>query len=64
MFPSDHFGNVDFSDEKIQLTADAEFALRLEPQNQELKKQYAEAKSLYDKVKLLSSVTHVITFSF
>ncbi|XAR52682.1 hypothetical protein NMG60_11020869 [Bertholletia excelsa] len=28
---------------------DAEFALRLEPQNQEIKKQYAEAKSLYDK---------------
>ncbi|XP_034222767.1 RNA polymerase II-associated protein 3 isoform X1 [Prunus dulcis] len=28
---------------------DAEFALRLEPQNQEIKKQYTEAKSLYDK---------------
>uniref|UniRef100_A0A5B6ZSD9 Putative RNA polymerase II-associated protein 3 isoform X1 n=1 Tax=Davidia involucrata TaxID=16924 RepID=A0A5B6ZSD9_DAVIN len=28
---------------------DAEFALRLEPQNQEIKKQYAEAKSLYEK---------------
>ncbi|GFZ07222.1 tetratricopeptide repeat (TPR)-like superfamily protein [Actinidia rufa] len=28
---------------------DAEFALRLEPNNQEIKKQYAEAKSLYDK---------------
>ncbi|KAA8545252.1 hypothetical protein F0562_020036 [Nyssa sinensis] len=28
---------------------DAEFALRLEPGNQEIKKQYAEAKSLYEK---------------
>lgn len=28
---------------------DAEFALRLEPQNQEIKRQYADAKSLYDK---------------
>ncbi|XP_076950837.1 uncharacterized protein LOC143623933 [Bidens hawaiensis] len=28
---------------------DADFALRLEPNNQEIKKQYAEAKSLYDK---------------
>ncbi|KAI3755055.1 hypothetical protein L1987_54848 [Smallanthus sonchifolius] len=28
---------------------DADFALRLEPHNQEIKKQYAEAKSLYDK---------------
>ncbi|XP_010267984.1 PREDICTED: RNA polymerase II-associated protein 3 isoform X2 [Nelumbo nucifera] len=28
---------------------DAEFALRLEPNNQELKKQYAESKALYDK---------------
>ncbi|MED6186230.1 hypothetical protein PIB30_064891 [Stylosanthes scabra] len=28
---------------------DAEFALRLEPNNQEIKKQYADAKSLYDK---------------
>uniref|UniRef100_A0A5B6ZTR7 Putative RNA polymerase II-associated protein 3 isoform X1 n=1 Tax=Davidia involucrata TaxID=16924 RepID=A0A5B6ZTR7_DAVIN len=28
---------------------DAEFALRLEPQNQEIKKQHAEAKSLYEK---------------
>ncbi|KAL3538275.1 hypothetical protein ACH5RR_001641 [Cinchona calisaya] len=28
---------------------DAEFALRLEPQNQEIKKQYAEAKYLFDK---------------
>ncbi|XP_052191820.1 uncharacterized protein LOC127801047 isoform X2 [Diospyros lotus] len=28
---------------------DAEFALRLEPHNQEIKKQYAEVKSLYDK---------------
>ncbi|KAG6701257.1 hypothetical protein I3842_08G156800 [Carya illinoinensis] len=28
---------------------DAEFALRLEPQNQEVKKQYTEARSLYDK---------------
>ncbi|XP_062002870.1 uncharacterized protein LOC133720536 isoform X1 [Rosa rugosa] len=28
---------------------DAEFALRLEPHNQEIKKQYAEAKSLYEK---------------
>ncbi|KAF5952262.1 hypothetical protein HYC85_010206 [Camellia sinensis] len=27
---------------------DAEFALRLEPHNQEIKKQYAETKSLYD----------------
>ncbi|KAL0384754.1 UNVERIFIED_CONTAM: Sperm-associated antigen 1 [Sesamum radiatum] len=29
---------------------DAEFALRLEPQNQEIKKQYAELKSLLEKV--------------
>ncbi|KAL0357267.1 UNVERIFIED_CONTAM: hypothetical protein Scaly_1412400 [Sesamum calycinum] len=29
--------------------ADAEFALRLEPQNQEIKKQYAELKSLLEK---------------
>ncbi|KAL5565905.1 hypothetical protein UlMin_029069 [Ulmus minor] len=29
---------------------DAEFALRLEPQNQELKKQYSEAKALYEKL--------------
>ncbi|XP_023894070.1 uncharacterized protein LOC112005995 isoform X7 [Quercus suber] len=28
---------------------DAEFALRLEPDNQEIKKQYTEARSLYDK---------------
>lgn len=28
---------------------DAEFALRLEPNNQEIKKQYTEARSLYDK---------------
>ncbi|KAG8369075.1 hypothetical protein BUALT_Bualt15G0112500 [Buddleja alternifolia] len=28
---------------------DAEFALRLEPQNQEIKKQYAESKSLFEK---------------
>ncbi|XP_031249123.1 RNA polymerase II-associated protein 3 isoform X2 [Pistacia vera] len=28
---------------------DSEFALRLEPQNQEIKKQYAEVKSLYEK---------------
>ncbi|XP_076920431.1 uncharacterized protein LOC143581554 [Bidens hawaiensis] len=28
---------------------DADFAMRLEPNNQEIKKQYAEAKSLYDK---------------
>ncbi|KAK9084346.1 hypothetical protein Scep_030817 [Stephania cephalantha] len=28
---------------------DSEFALRLEPQNQELKKQYADTKALYDK---------------
>ncbi|XP_062144145.1 uncharacterized protein LOC133851646 isoform X2 [Alnus glutinosa] len=28
---------------------DAEFALRLEPHNQEIKKQYTEARSLYDK---------------
>ncbi|XP_024961738.1 RNA polymerase II-associated protein 3 isoform X2 [Cynara cardunculus var. scolymus] len=27
---------------------DADFALRLEPQNQEIKRQYADAKSLYD----------------
>ncbi|XP_068318767.1 uncharacterized protein [Pyrus communis] len=31
---------------------DAEFALRLEPHNQEIKKQYTEAKSLYDKSNL------------
>jgi len=29
---------------------DAEFALRLDPNNQEIKKQYADAKSLYEKV--------------
>lgn len=32
------------------LITDAEFALRLEPNNQEIKKQYADAKSLYEKV--------------
>ncbi|KAL1341399.1 uncharacterized protein LOC107465191 isoform X1 [Arachis duranensis] len=31
---------------------DAEFALRLEPNNQEIKKQHADAKSLYDKAML------------
>ncbi|XP_068341855.1 uncharacterized protein [Pyrus communis] len=31
---------------------DAEFALRLEPHNQEIKRQYTEAKSLYDKSNL------------
>lgn len=30
--------------------ADFEFALRLEPENKELKKQYNEAKGLYEKV--------------
>ncbi|KAF9619810.1 hypothetical protein IFM89_009561 [Coptis chinensis] len=30
---------------------DSEFSLRLEPQNQELKKQHAEAKAMYDKVR-------------
>nr|GLL37392.1 RNA polymerase II-associated protein 3 [Ipomoea trifida] len=30
-------------------TEDAEFALRLEPQNNEVKKQYAEVKALYEK---------------
>lgn len=32
-----------------QSVEDAQFALRLEPNNQEVKKQYIEAKSLYDK---------------
>ncbi|KAJ7973267.1 RNA polymerase II-associated protein 3 [Quillaja saponaria] len=32
-----------------QSVEDAEFALRLEPNNQEINKQYTEAKSLYDK---------------
>lgn len=35
---------------EYSLTADAEFAMSLEPQNQEIKKQYSEAKSLYEKV--------------
>lgn len=35
---------------------DADFALRLEPNNQEIKKQYADAKSLYDK-ELLKKVS-------
>ena len=30
--------------------ADFEFALRLEPENKELKKQYNEAKEIYEKV--------------
>ncbi|XP_062081839.1 uncharacterized protein LOC133788386 isoform X2 [Humulus lupulus] len=36
---------------------DAEFALRLEPQNQEIKKQYSEAKSLYEKLILHKTST-------
>lgn len=36
--------------DEVLLIVDAELALRLEPQNQEIKKQYAEAKSLFDKV--------------
>ncbi|CAL5399312.1 unnamed protein product [Camellia sinensis] len=48
---------------------DAEFAMRLEPLNQEIKKQYAEAKSLYEKfafgnckcswLKMLSTLTNI-----
>ncbi|XP_031091048.1 RNA polymerase II-associated protein 3-like isoform X1 [Ipomoea triloba] len=34
-------------------TEDAEFALRLEPQNNEVKKQYAEVKALYEKEHML-----------
>lgn len=41
---------------------DAEFALRLEPQNQEIKKQYAEAKSLLDK-EILKKVSRASTSS-
>ncbi|KAF8043213.1 hypothetical protein BT93_A1532 [Corymbia citriodora subsp. variegata] len=33
----------------ISRSEDAEFALRLEPQNEEIKKQYSDAKSLYEK---------------
>ncbi|KAE9446672.1 hypothetical protein C3L33_21445, partial [Rhododendron williamsianum] len=39
----------DAASEKELLTADAEFALRLEPNNEEVKRQCAEAKSLYNK---------------
>ncbi|PHT70388.1 hypothetical protein T459_25492 [Capsicum annuum] len=40
---------------------DAEFALRLEPQNQEIKKQYGEVKALYEKeiLKRVSGATGV-----
>nr|XP_011466139.1 PREDICTED: RNA polymerase II-associated protein 3 isoform X2 [Fragaria vesca subsp. vesca] len=41
---------------------DAEFALRLEPHNQEIKKQYAEAKSLYEKG-ILQKVSGAIKIS-
>ncbi|KAJ0014411.1 hypothetical protein Pint_19600 [Pistacia integerrima] len=40
---------------------DSEFAMRLEPQNQEVKKQYAEVKSLYEKVRISLRRTHFIT---
>lgn len=40
---------------------DADFALRLEPQNQEIKKQQAEVKSLLQKVKLNPAGTLVIS---
>lgn len=46
---------------KLKLSVeDAEFALRLEPNNQELKKQYTEAKSLYDK-EMLKKVSAELT---
>lgn len=32
------------------MSADFEFSLRLEPENKELKKQYVEAKDIYEKV--------------
>ncbi|XP_042492732.1 RNA polymerase II-associated protein 3 isoform X2 [Macadamia integrifolia] len=38
---------------------DSEFALRLEPQNQELKKQYNEAKGLYEK-EILTKASKVV----
>ncbi|XP_031485925.1 uncharacterized protein LOC116254590 isoform X1 [Nymphaea colorata] len=38
---------------------DSEFALRLEPENQELRKQYAEARALYDKGNAKKSATAV-----
>ncbi|CAI9304443.1 unnamed protein product [Lactuca saligna] len=41
---------------------DADFALRLEPNNQEIKKQYADAKSLYDK-ELLKKVSATVKAS-
>ncbi|KAL6132778.1 hypothetical protein ACLB2K_065017 [Fragaria x ananassa] len=41
---------------------DTEFALRLEPHNQEIKKQYAEAKSLYEKG-ILQKVSGAIKIS-
>lgn len=39
-----------FSSCCLKLIADAEFALRLEPESEELKKQYADIKSLLEKV--------------
>lgn len=38
---------------------DSEFALRLEPNNQELKKLYSEAKALYDKVNDILFLLHI-----
>lgn len=35
------------------LIPDSEFAMRLEPNNQELRKQYAETKALYQEVSVL-----------
>ncbi|KAJ7977859.1 RNA polymerase II-associated protein 3 [Quillaja saponaria] len=45
-----------------QSVEDAEFALRLEPNNQEVKKQYNETKSLYDK-ELLQKVSGALRSS-
>lgn len=42
--------NFHISSPKSKSTTDAEFALGLQLDNQEIKKQFAEAKALYEKV--------------
>jgi len=39
----------------MPMSADFEFALRLEPENKELKKQYVEAKDIYEKVCIIET---------
>lgn len=47
---SNHFGGKIFMLLNILLISDADFAVRLDPNNQELRKQYTEVKALCDKV--------------